>query len=66
MKGNNAMKSKLKPKILVVVPTLRVGAGVASHVMSYYKKIHDKFDIDFITYTRIENEYTKEILKNGG
>ena len=60
------MKNKLKPKILIVVPTLRMGAGVASHVMNYYDKISDKFDIDFITFAKIENKYTDSILDKNG
>ena len=55
-----------KRRVLVVLPTLRIGAGVASHVMTYYGKICNKIDIDFITFTKIDNLYTREIAKNGG
>ena len=66
MKGKNVMENKLRPKILIVVPTLRMGAGVASHVMNYYDKISDKFDIDFITFTKIKNKYTDNISDKNG
>lgn len=55
-----------KARVLVVLPKLHIGSGVASHVMSYYGKIYDKIDVDFISFTKTDNLYTREITRNGG
>ena len=54
-----------KIKVLMVVPNLRVSNGVASFVMSYYRKIdHQLIDMDFVCYRNIESPYVAEIEKN--
>lgn len=56
---------KEKIRVLMIVPNLRVSNGVASFVMSYYRKIdHRRIDMDFICYRRIESPYIAEIEKN--
>ena len=53
-------------KVLMVVPNLRVSNGVASFVISYYRKIdHNKVNMDFVCYRNIESPYVQEIEKNG-
>ena len=55
-----------KLRVLVVLPTLRVGNGIASHVMNYYNEIFDKIDVDFISFTKLDNKYTRTITERGG
>ena len=55
-----------KLRVLVVLPTLRVGNGIASHVMNYYDEIFDKIDVDFISFTKLDNKYTRTITERGG
>lgn len=54
------------PRVLVIAPSLRVGSGVASHIMSYYDNIYHDVDIDFILYYKSNNENESKILSRNG
>ena len=53
-----------KIKILVVIPSLKVGSGVASHVMNYYRELRDDFKIEFATFDNRISANIKEINNN--
>ena len=55
-----------KPRILVVVPSLRVGAGTSSHIMNYYREIRKNYEIDFAICSDEDSVIIDEIKNNNG
>jgi len=57
----------MKIKILQVVDQLNMESGVSSVVMNYYRHFDKKkFEIDFMVNKPVEQEFYKEIERNGG
>ncbi|MFI3620051.1 glycosyltransferase [Enterococcus avium] len=53
-------------RILFIVPSLRVGSGITTFSMNYYKKFGEDFHIDFLAFRNFPSLFTEEIQNNGG
>ncbi|MGM0302690.1 hypothetical protein IGI66_002312 [Enterococcus sp. AZ048] len=53
-------------RILFIVPSLRVGSGITTFSMNYYRKMGREFQIDFLTYKNFPSKFSDEIRSNGG
>ena len=53
-------------KVLMLVPSLRVGSGVASFAISYFRKLnHNLVQLDFACYYKNSKSYAEEIENAG-
>lgn len=56
-----------KLRILMVLFNLAVANGVSSYVMNYFRTLnHDRIQMDFVIYSRVETPYEQEIQNAGG
>lgn len=53
-------------RILFIVPSLRIGSGVTTFSMNYYKKFGKEFQIDFLAFRSFSSMYTEQVLNKGG
>lgn len=55
-----------KLRILMVLFNLAVANGVSSYVMNYFRTLnHDRVQMDFVIYSKVETPYDQEIKKAG-
>lgn len=53
-------------KVLMLVPSLRIGSGVASFAMAYFKKLdHSSVQLDFACYFNREHSYAQDVMAEG-
>ncbi|MEE1349137.1 MAG: glycosyltransferase family 1 protein [Dialister hominis] len=56
-----------KLRVLMVLFNLAVANGVSSYVMNYFRTLnHDRIQMDFVIYSRVETPYEQEIQNAGG
>lgn len=55
-----------KMRVLMVLFNLAVANGVSSYVMNYFRTLnHDRVQMDFVIYSKVETPYDQEIKKAG-
>ncbi len=53
-------------KILHIVSTIGKSSGVMNVIMNYYSKIYHDIQFDFLYFSEVENDFSKEIKQYGG
>ena len=60
------MSQQKSIKVLMLVPSLRIGSGVASFAISYFRKLdHQVIQMDFACYYKKPESYAEEIVDFG-
>ena len=65
-KNTNQHEKKAAINVLMLLPSLRVGSGVASFAIAYFRKIDkSKVHIDFACYSQKKESYAEEVESSG-